>query len=103
MGLKNNDLRPSPNPIYGFTGDSVIPIGVITLPMTVGEYPRESCIMSDFLVIDQPSAFNVVLGKPSLRALKAITNIYHLLMKFPTSNGVEQVRGNQEEARSCYN
>ena len=103
MGLKNSDLRPSPNPIYGFTGDSITPMGVITLPMTVGEYPRESYVMADFLVIDQPSAFNVVLERPSLRALKAITNIYHLLMKFPTPNIVGQVRINQEENRRCYN
>ena len=40
MGLKNNDLRPCSSPIYGFTGDSVIPVGVITLPMTMEEYPR---------------------------------------------------------------
>ena len=40
MGLKVNNLKPSPNPIYGFTGDSVIPLGVISLPMTLGEYPR---------------------------------------------------------------
>ena len=53
MGLKNSDLRPSPNPIYGFTGDSVTPIGVITLPMTMGEYPRESFVMANFLVIVQ--------------------------------------------------
>ena len=78
-------------------------MGVITLPMMVEEYPRESCVMLDFLVIDQPSAFNAVLGRPSLRALKAITSIYHLLMKFPTPNGVGQVRGNHEEARRCYN
>ena len=84
MSLKNSDLRPSPSLIYSFTGDSVIPLGVITLPMTVGEYPRESYVMADFLVIDQLSAFNTVLGRPSLRALKAITSIYHLLMKFPT-------------------
>ena len=25
MGLKNSDLKPSPNPIYGFTGNSVTP------------------------------------------------------------------------------
>ena len=86
MGLKNRDLKPSPNPIYSFTGDSIILIGVITLPMMVGEYPRESCMMADFLVIDQPSAFNVVLGRLSLRVLKAITKIYHLLMKFSTPN-----------------
>ena len=103
MGTKDSDLRPSPNPIYGFIGDSVVPAGVITLPLTVGEYPRESYVMADFLVIDQPSAFNAVLGRPSLRALKAITSIYHLLMKFPTPNGVGQVWGNQEKARRCYN
>ena len=62
--------------------------------MTVGDYPRQSCVMSDFLVINQPSAFNVVLDRPSLRALKAITNIYHLLIKFSTPNGVGQVHGN---------
>ena len=59
--------------------------------------------MADFLVIDQPSTFNAVLGRPSLRALKEITSIYHLLMKFPTPDGVGQVRGNKEEARRCYN
>ena len=103
IGLKDSDLRPSPNPMYRFTRDSVVPVGVITLLLTMGEYPRESCMMADFLVIDQPSAFNAVLGRPSLRALMAITNIYHLLMKFPTLNGVGQVRGNQEETRRCYN
>ena len=40
IGLKVSDLKPSPNPIYGFTGDFVIPLGVISLPMTLGEYPR---------------------------------------------------------------
>ena len=73
-------------------------MGIILLLMTLGEYPRQSCVMAEFLVIDQPLAFNAVLGKPSLRELRAITSIYHLLMKFPTPNGVEEVRGNQHEA-----
>ena len=58
MGLKNNDLRPSPNIVYGFTGDSVTPMGVVTLPMIVGKYPRQSFVMANFMVFDQPSAFN---------------------------------------------
>ena len=44
-----------------------------------------------------------MLSRPSLRALKAITSIYDLLMKFPTPNGVGQVFRNQDEARKCYN
>ena len=103
MGLKNSDLRLSLNPIYGFSEDSIRPIGVFTFPMTVGEYPRQSCVMANFLVIDQLSAFNAVLGRPSLRALMAITSIYHLLMKFPTPNDIGQVQGNQEEVMRCYN
>ena len=103
MDLKDSNLKPSPNPVYGFIGDSIIPIGVIILPMTVGEYPRQSCVMADFLVINQPSGFNAVLGRLFVRALKAITNIYHLFMKFPTPNSVGQVRGNQDKTRRCYN
>ena len=40
MGLKVGDLKPSPNLVYGFTGDSIMPMGVISLPMIVGDYPR---------------------------------------------------------------
>ena len=40
MGLKVSDLKPSPNLVYSFTGDSIVPLGVISLPMTLGEYPR---------------------------------------------------------------
>ena len=56
----------------------------------------------DFLVIDQPSAFNAVLGRPSLKELRAITSIHHLLMKFSTSQVVDEVKGDQQEARQCY-
>ncbi|PON33959.1 hypothetical protein PanWU01x14_348440 [Parasponia andersonii] len=59
--------------------------------------------MTQFLVVDCPSAFNVVLGRPTLRELRAVTSIYHLTMKFPTQYGVGEVRGNQYDARICYN
>ena len=94
MGLKVGDLKPSPNSVYGFTGDSVTLMEVISLPMIVGDYPRQSCVMADFMVIDQPSSFDAVLGRPSFKALKVITGIYHLMMKFPSLNGVGQVHGN---------
>ena len=103
MSLKVSGLKPSPNPVYEFIGDSVTPMGVISLRMTMGDYPRQSCVMDNFLVIDQLSAFNAVLDRPSLRALKAITSIYHLLMKFPTPNSMGQVHGNQDKVRRCYN
>ena len=38
-GLRQADLTPMTSPLYGFTGDSVIPIGTIKLVVTLREPP----------------------------------------------------------------
>ena len=40
MGLKVKDLKPSHNLVYGFIGNSVTPMGVISLLMIMGDYLR---------------------------------------------------------------
>ena len=55
-----------------------------------------------FLIIDAPSAYNMLLGRPSLNAIKAIPSAYHMMIKFPTTSGVGMVRGYQRVARECY-
>ena len=52
--------------------------------------------------MDAPSAYNILLGKPSLNAIRAIPFAYHMIIKFPTANGVVMVRGDQLIARECY-
>ena len=44
----------------------------------------------------------MLLGRPSLNAIKAIPSAYHLVIKFPTVNGIGMVRGDQRVARECY-
>ena len=72
------------SPLYGFSGDSVIPEGTIKLAITLEEPPRIATVMIDFLVVKYPSAFNVVMGKPFLYALKVVMSIHCLTIKFPT-------------------
>ena len=55
-----------------------------------------------FLIVDAPSAYNMLLGRPSLNAIKAIPSVYHMMIKFPTVSGVGMVRGDQLGARECY-
>ena len=55
-----------------------------------------------FLVVDAPSAYNMLLGRPSLNAIKAIPSAYHMMIKFPTLSGMGMVRGDQRVARECY-
>ena len=56
----------------------------------------------DFLVVDCPSSYNVIIGRPTLNRWKAATSTYYLKVKFPMDNEVSEVRGDQILARECY-
>jgi hypothetical protein len=71
--------------------------------VTAGTAPRLSTVMVDFLVVDRPFAYNTIIGRPTLNKLKAATSTYNLMMKFPTEEGVGEVRSDQLAARRCYN
>lgn len=70
--------------------------------MSVGEYPCQTHTLTDFLVVDYPAAYNVVIGRLALKKLKLITSIYHLMMKFPTLHGTGFIEGSQAKVRKCY-
>ena len=55
-----------------------------------------------FLIVDAPSFYNMLLGRPSLNAIRVVPSAYHMVIKFPTENGVGMVRGNHCKARECY-
>ena len=55
-----------------------------------------------FTIVQVPSAYNAILGRLGLNALRAIVSTYHLLVRFPTKNGVREMRGDQQLARRCF-
>ena len=69
--------------------------------LTLGDPPCQAMTIARFLVVNAPSAYNMLLGRPSLKAIKVIPSAYHMI-KFPTTSGVGMVRGDQRVARECY-
>lgn len=102
MGIRNEKLRAATAPLVGFTGDRLYPMGIITLPMTARIHPCQVTKAVDLLIVDCLSAYNAIVGRPTLNKMKAITSTYHLLMRFPTEEGVGEVRDDQTMARECY-
>ncbi|XP_024021322.1 uncharacterized protein LOC112091560 [Morus notabilis] len=102
MGIPMEHLKKTSRLLYGFTGDSVISQGTIRLPITAREKPRQATIMANFVVIKGGSQYNAVIGRATLQVLRAITSIYHQKVKFPTPNGVGEIKNNQYEARVAY-
>uniref|UniRef100_A0A2N9HAM0 Uncharacterized protein n=1 Tax=Fagus sylvatica TaxID=28930 RepID=A0A2N9HAM0_FAGSY len=71
MRLDKDKLRPMDAPLVGFTGDKVCPVGIVTLPITVGTHPKTVSKTVDFLVVNCPSAYNAIIGRPTLNRLRA--------------------------------
>ncbi|KAL0463041.1 UNVERIFIED_CONTAM: hypothetical protein Slati_0191700 [Sesamum latifolium] len=78
------------------------PRGMVSLPLTMGTgTTRRTCLLK-FLVVDVPSAYNVILGRPTLNAFQAVISTYHMKIKFPTQGGVGEAQGNHLQSRKCY-
>ena len=53
-------------------------------------------------MVDCPTSYNVIIGRPALNKWKAATSTYCLKVKFPTDEGIGEVKGDQVLARECY-
>ena len=102
MNIEREKLEPVSTHLRGFSGEKVLPLGSIQLVLTLGDPPCQATTTRRFLVVDAPSAYNMLLSRPSLNAIKAIPSAYHMMIKFPTTSGVGMVRGDQRVARECY-
>ena len=93
MGFGREKLDPVNTHLRGFSGKKVLPLGSIQLVLTLGEPPYQAATIARFLIVDAPSAYNMLLGRPSLNATKSIPSAYHLMIKFATVSRVGMVRG----------
>ncbi|RZR72585.1 hypothetical protein BHM03_00014759 [Ensete ventricosum] len=77
LGLTDKDLVTLTSSLIGFTGDFVSPLGATTIPVTFGGEPRSKTLMVSFMVVKLPSAYNAIIGRPTLNRLKATVSTYH--------------------------
>ncbi|KAJ8615907.1 hypothetical protein MRB53_035279 [Persea americana] len=102
LGLKDEDLQTARTPLVGFSSKPVYPKGRVSLRVQVGG----ACRQVDFLVVDVPSPYNVIMGRTWLHSMEAVPSTRHQKLKFPLENRsgrteVITVRGDQHMARQC--
>ncbi|KAL2486020.1 Uncharacterized protein Adt_30776 [Abeliophyllum distichum] len=95
-------LISATDPIYGYTGESIIPRGTIILMTKIGESPTAIRTPMEYLVVDKSSSYQCVLGRPAFINLGTVTHTKFLCMEFSTDRRIATVRENQFESRSCY-
>lgn len=75
-------------PHIGFNRGSMYLWGSITLPFQLEVDERTSQCMATFMVVNIPSAYNLIMGRPTLNALRAVPSTYHQIVKFLTDKGI---------------
>uniref|UniRef100_A0A2N9GPC3 Uncharacterized protein n=1 Tax=Fagus sylvatica TaxID=28930 RepID=A0A2N9GPC3_FAGSY len=97
LGLKQTDLQPYDAPLVGFSGESVRPMGRITLNVHTGPISLET----EFVVIDVPSPYTAIMGRRWLHRLKAVPSSFHQKLRFPTDFGIMEIKGDQVASKQC--
>lgn len=88
--------------MVGFIGNKLFSLRTIGLLVTIRTGDQQITRVIDLLVVDCPSAYNVILRRPTLNRMRAVTLTYHLLMHFLIEGEVGEVRGDQVAAQECY-
>ncbi|XP_073061799.1 uncharacterized protein [Primulina eburnea] len=102
MDLHEYQLEAVETALFGFASHAVYPEGEISLPLTLGTGNLRKTVMTAFTVVDAPSSYNVILGRPAMNEMKAVASTYHQTIKFPVRGQVEEVKGDQPSSRRCY-
>ena len=103
LQLSLDQLRSYPRCLYGFTGDQVEVRGYIELRTTFTNGTVARIEKIKYLVVNAQSAYNILLGRPTLNRLGAVPSTRHMKLKLPSMEGVViTVKSDQKEARRCY-
>jgi len=89
--------------LYGFADNPVEVRGYLELRTTFTDGTASRTESIRYLVVNANSAYNILLGRPALNRLRAVSSTSHMKMKLPDLSGkVIVVKSDQEEARKCY-
>ena len=89
LNLKPENLVSYDSPLVGFDGKTVIPKGLIKLPIQA----RSEVVDANFIVVDAYLPYIAILARPWLHTMGAVSSSLHLKMKYPFGDHVEELVG----------
>jgi hypothetical protein len=89
--------------LQGFNGATTKHWGYVDLIVTFGKEEATKSIKVQFLVVECPSLYNCIIGRPALAKLFVVSLTIHLKMKYYTIDGkVDTLNGDIAAARRYF-
>jgi len=103
LQLSPDQLRPYDGYLFGFAENQVEVRGHVKLRKIFSDDISFCMISIRYLVVNAVSAYNLLLGRPSLNRLGMVASTRHMLMKLPSlEREVIVIKSYQKAERKCY-
>ncbi|GJR52455.1 hypothetical protein Tco_1402976 [Tanacetum coccineum] len=99
-GDTTGKMIPPTTYLTGFSGETIWPLGQISLLVKIGDEGHSTSAWMNFMVVGSPSQHNKIIGRPGIRKIYAIPSTVHGMLKFPVEGGTVNITKQSESSMS---
>ncbi|GJX91623.1 reverse transcriptase domain-containing protein [Tanacetum coccineum] len=96
-----SQMVPPTTYLTGFSGETIWPLGQISLLVKIGDEEHSTSAWMNFMVVRSPSQHNGIIGRPGIRKIRAIPSTAHGMLKFPVEGGTVTLRSSRIIPMEC--
>ncbi|GJZ56494.1 reverse transcriptase domain-containing protein [Tanacetum coccineum] len=82
-----SQMIPATTSLIGFSGETIWPLGQISLLVKIGDEEHSTSAWMNFMVIRSPSQHNGIIGRTCIRKIRVVPSTTHGMLKFPVEGG----------------
>ncbi|GJW39188.1 hypothetical protein Tco_0065033 [Tanacetum coccineum] len=94
-------MVPPTTYLTGFSGETIWPMGQISLLVKIGDEGHSNSAWMNFMVVRSPSQNNGIIGRPGIRKIHAIPSTAHGMLKFPVKGGTITLQSSRIIPMEC--
>ncbi|GJX74880.1 reverse transcriptase domain-containing protein [Tanacetum coccineum] len=96
-----SQMIPATTSLIGFSGETIWPLGQISLLVKIGDEEHSTSAWMNFMVIRSPSQHNGIIGRTGIRKIRAVPSTVHGMLKFPVKGGTMTLQSSRVIPMEC--
>ncbi|GJY01907.1 reverse transcriptase domain-containing protein [Tanacetum coccineum] len=96
-----SQMIPATTSLIRFSGETIWPIGQISLLVKIGDEEHSTFAWMNFMVTRSPSQHNGIIGRTGIRKICVVPSTAHRMLKFLVKGGTVTIRSNRVIPMEC--
>ncbi|GJY82430.1 reverse transcriptase domain-containing protein [Tanacetum coccineum] len=96
-----SQMIPATTSLIGISGETIWPIGQISLLVKIGDEKHSTSVWMNFMVIKSTSQHNGIIGRTSIRKTRVVPSTAHGMLKFLVKGGTVTIRSSRAILIEC--